>query len=194
MKVRGLVVIESEPQNATIYLDDKKKGAFATTPWSGSLDGEHKIIIEKRGYRPVETTIIGRPDEAVRARGGDVAGRLPRLDRDHVERRRAPTSSSTTRAIGAVGKTPLLAEHQARQAHVLGHAPRATTSTQDDDRRRAGRDAHGQGDRSRARRSAGSTSIGLGIEDSQIYVDGKVAVRARPVPQERARGRSHARR
>src|SRR5688500_6012122 len=32
VKVRGLVVIESEPQNATIYLDDKKKGAFGTTP------------------------------------------------------------------------------------------------------------------------------------------------------------------
>src|SRR5687767_14783107 len=43
-KVRGLVVIESEPQNATIYLDDRKKGAFAQTPWSGSLDGSHKVI------------------------------------------------------------------------------------------------------------------------------------------------------
>ena len=34
-KPRGLVVIESDPSNATIYLDDKRKGAFATTPWSG---------------------------------------------------------------------------------------------------------------------------------------------------------------
>src|SRR5262245_28335793 len=44
VKVRGLVVIITEPQNATIYLDDKKKGAFATTPWSGSIEGEHKLI------------------------------------------------------------------------------------------------------------------------------------------------------
>jgi hypothetical protein len=57
VKVRGLVVIVTEPQNATIYLDDKKKGAFATTPWSGSLEGEHKLIIEKQGYKPVETVI-----------------------------------------------------------------------------------------------------------------------------------------
>src|SRR5690606_18140941 len=55
VKVRGLVVIVTEPQNATIYLDDKKKGPFATTPWSGSLEGEHKLIIEKQGYKPVET-------------------------------------------------------------------------------------------------------------------------------------------
>jgi tetratricopeptide (TPR) repeat protein len=46
VKVRGLVVIVTEPQNATIYLDDKKKGPFATTPWSGSIEGEHKLIIE----------------------------------------------------------------------------------------------------------------------------------------------------
>src|SRR5262249_52592211 len=35
-KPRGLIVIESDPSNATIYLDDKRKGPFANTPWSGS--------------------------------------------------------------------------------------------------------------------------------------------------------------
>ncbi|MBA3540270.1 MAG: PEGA domain-containing protein [Deltaproteobacteria bacterium] len=63
VKVRGLVVIESEPQNATIYLDDKKKGAFATTPWSGSLDGEHKIIIEKKGFKISESSISADPSK-----------------------------------------------------------------------------------------------------------------------------------
>ncbi len=65
VKVRGLVVIVTEPQNATIYLDDKKKGAFATTPWSGSLEGEHKLIIEKQGYKPVETVIAADPSKLV---------------------------------------------------------------------------------------------------------------------------------
>ncbi len=65
VKVRGLVVIVTEPQNATIYLDDKKKGAFATTPWSGSLEGEHKLIIEKQGYKPVETVIAADPTKLV---------------------------------------------------------------------------------------------------------------------------------
>lgn len=65
VKVRGLVVIVTEPQNATIYLDDKKKGPFATTPWSGSLEGEHKLIIEKQGYKPVETVIAADPSKLV---------------------------------------------------------------------------------------------------------------------------------
>ena len=63
VKVRGLIVVESEPQNATIYLDDRKKGPFATTPWSGSLEGEHKIIIEKRGYQVSESTISADPSK-----------------------------------------------------------------------------------------------------------------------------------
>jgi hypothetical protein len=62
-KVRGLVVIESEPQNATIYLDDPKKGPFASTPWSGSLEGDHKVIIEKRGFMVSESTIAASPDK-----------------------------------------------------------------------------------------------------------------------------------
>ena len=65
VKVRGLVVIVTEPQNATIYLDDKKKGPFAQTPWSGSIEGEHKLIIEKQGYKPVETIIAADPSKLV---------------------------------------------------------------------------------------------------------------------------------
>ncbi len=63
VKVRGLVVIESEPQNATIYLDDRKKGPFAQTPWSGSIEGEHKIIVEKRGHVVAEKSITGDPNK-----------------------------------------------------------------------------------------------------------------------------------
>jgi tetratricopeptide (TPR) repeat protein len=60
-KPRGLVVIESDPSNATIYLDDKRKGPFATTPWSGSLEGDHKVIIEKRGYTVIEKPVSADP-------------------------------------------------------------------------------------------------------------------------------------
>ncbi|HEY2901431.1 MAG TPA: hypothetical protein VGL59_12695, partial [Polyangia bacterium] len=35
---KGLVVIDSKPQGATIYLNDKKNGPFAHTPWQGSLE------------------------------------------------------------------------------------------------------------------------------------------------------------
>ena len=65
VKVRGLVVIVTEPQNATVYLDDPKKPPLAQTPWSGSIEGEHKLYIEKRGFRPVETTISADPSKLV---------------------------------------------------------------------------------------------------------------------------------
>ena len=63
VKVRGLVVIESEPTGAYIYLDDRKKGAIAQTPWSGSLEGEHLVIIEKRGHKVSESRIAADPSK-----------------------------------------------------------------------------------------------------------------------------------
>ena len=33
IETKGLVVIDSKPQGATIYLDSKTKGVFAKTPW-----------------------------------------------------------------------------------------------------------------------------------------------------------------
>ena len=61
--IRGLVVIESDPPDASIYLDDKKEGAISKTPWSGTIEGEHTVYIEKRGYKPVEKTISPSPDK-----------------------------------------------------------------------------------------------------------------------------------
>lgn len=63
--IRGLVVVESEPQNAFIYLDDKKKGPLSKTPWSGTLEGEHTIYIERKGYKPQEKTISPSPDKLI---------------------------------------------------------------------------------------------------------------------------------
>ncbi|HVV88838.1 MAG TPA: PEGA domain-containing protein [Kofleriaceae bacterium] len=65
VKPRSLVVIETEPQGANIYLDDKSKGVFAQSPWSGSLDGQHKVIIEKRGHKSKESTLVPDPNRLV---------------------------------------------------------------------------------------------------------------------------------
>jgi hypothetical protein len=65
VKPRSLVVIETEPQGANIYLDDKNAGVFAQTPWSGSLEGQHKIIIEKRGHKSKESTLVPDPNRLV---------------------------------------------------------------------------------------------------------------------------------
>jgi tetratricopeptide (TPR) repeat protein len=107
VKVRGLVVIVTEPQNATIYLDNKKKGKFAETPWSGSIDGEHKLIIEKRGYKPVETVISADPTKLVQVISVmsqedylawiEVTSNVPGAD-----------IFIDDKSIGAVGKTPLV--------------------------------------------------------------------------------------
>jgi hypothetical protein len=97
----------TEPQNATIYLDSKKKGKFAETPWSGSIDGEHKLIIEKRGYKPVETVISADPTKLVQVISVmsqedylawiEVTSNVPGAD-IYID----------DKSIGAVGKTPLV--------------------------------------------------------------------------------------
>src|SRR5574341_1466092 len=45
---RGLVVVESKPPGATVYLDDKRKGAVGTTPWSSTLEGTHTVFVESK--------------------------------------------------------------------------------------------------------------------------------------------------
>src|SRR5688500_10756430 len=49
VKTKGVVAIASKPEGATIYLDDKKNGAIGETPWDGSIEGNHTIIIELKG-------------------------------------------------------------------------------------------------------------------------------------------------
>lgn len=58
--IRGFVVIESDPQGASIYLDNTDGEPLAKTPWNGSFDGQHVVIIERKGNKSAEKTI--RPD------------------------------------------------------------------------------------------------------------------------------------
>jgi len=169
VKVRGLVVIESEPQGATIYLDDMKKGAFATTPWSGSLDGEHKIMLEKKGYRPVDTTIIADPTKLVVYKGGmsqdsylswlditsNVAGADVFIDDKSVAPRKAPTGTNVAPGKHTVWVS---AEGYDEYQEAIDVAP-------------------GQNYTVKALLKGSPLGrldvVGLGIEDSQIMLDGK---------------------
>ena len=63
VSVRGLVVVETEPENAELFIDDKAKGPISKTPWSGTLEGEHTIYLEKKGYKPHEMTFTPSPDK-----------------------------------------------------------------------------------------------------------------------------------
>jgi tetratricopeptide (TPR) repeat protein len=106
VKVRGLVVIESDPSNATIYLDDKRKGTFATTPWSGTLEGEHRVIIEKRGFTVIEKTVSADPSKLFVLAAAmsqesflgwiEISSNVPGAD-----------IFIDDKAVGAVGRTPL---------------------------------------------------------------------------------------
>jgi hypothetical protein len=63
---KGLVIMESKPTGASIYLNDKSKGTFATTPWQGSLEPKPvKLIFEAQGYKSEEREITPRTDKVV---------------------------------------------------------------------------------------------------------------------------------
>jgi hypothetical protein len=173
VKVRGLVVIVTEPQNATIYLGDKKKGKFGETPWSGSLEGEHKLIIEKRGYKPIETVIAADPSKLVQVVSVmaqedylawiEVTSNVPGAD-IYID----------DKSIGAVGKTPLVPGQNIKPGKhtfwITAEGYDEYTETIDI--------APGETKAIRATlsgRPVGKLSVqGMGIEDSTILIDGQV--------------------
>ncbi len=65
VKTRGLVVIESDPPGALIYLDRKDSPPLSKTPWNGTMEGEHTIFIDRQGYKPVEREFTPDPNQLV---------------------------------------------------------------------------------------------------------------------------------
>jgi PEGA domain len=66
VKTKGLVVIETAPEGAAIYLGDKRKGIFTRTPYTGSLPpGSHTVIIEHKRYSTERKTFTARADRMV---------------------------------------------------------------------------------------------------------------------------------
>ena len=61
---KGLVIIDSKPPGASVYLEDKSKGVFAITPWQGSLEPKRtKLLLEAKGFKPEEREISPRTDK-----------------------------------------------------------------------------------------------------------------------------------
>jgi hypothetical protein len=50
-KTKGLVIIDSKPLGASIYIDNKRKAPVGVTPWNGELEGNHTLILESRGFK-----------------------------------------------------------------------------------------------------------------------------------------------
>ena len=61
---KGLVLIDSKPAGANVYVDDTGKGVFATTPWQGSLEPRPiKLIFEAKGFKRETREIYPRSDK-----------------------------------------------------------------------------------------------------------------------------------
>jgi len=103
---RGLVVVESKPQGATVYLDDKRTGPVGTTPWSSTLEGTHTIFVESKGFKPEKKEIVAQSDKMVEL--------YIALSQEHylgwIEVISAPVPGADVffdkREQGAFGKTP----------------------------------------------------------------------------------------
>jgi hypothetical protein len=177
VKVRGLIVVESEPSNATIYIDDKRKGPYATTPWSGSLEGEHKIIIEKRGYKVAEKTVSADPSKlfvlsAVMAQEDylgwvEITSNVP-----------GANIFIDDKSIGAVGKTPL-SQNIKPGKHTFWISTEGYDEYKEEVEVIAG-ETHQVKAALKGAPVGKLNVIGLGIEDSTIYIDGQVACERGP--------------
>jgi hypothetical protein len=66
LATKGLVIIDTKPTGAAVYLEDKTKGTFATTPWQGSLPPKPvKLIVEAKGFKSEEREITPRNDKII---------------------------------------------------------------------------------------------------------------------------------
>jgi len=103
---KGLVIIDSKPTGASVYLVDKSKGVFAMTPWQGSLEPKPtKLLIEAKGFKPEEREINPRTDKILEIYIAlseqhflgwiEVVSNVPGAD-VFIDRRE----------IGAIGRTP----------------------------------------------------------------------------------------
>jgi tetratricopeptide (TPR) repeat protein len=171
VKVRGLMVIESEPQGASIYIDGKEKGEFSKTPWSGTLEGEHTYLVEKRGYKAKEGRIAPDPTkllvlQIVMAEEDylgwvDIKSNVPGAD-----------VFVDDKSVGAIGKTPYSGNFKPGK-HTFWVSADGYDEFQQEIEVIAG-EAH---EVTAALKGApvGYLNLrGAGIDKSQILVDGKV--------------------
>jgi PEGA domain len=171
VKPRGLVVIESDPSNATIYLDDKRKGPFATTPWSGTLEGDHKVIIEKRGYTVVDKLVSADPTKLFVLAASmsqqsflgwiEISSNVPGAD-----------IFVDDKAAGSIGRTPL-----SQNIKPGKHTFWISADGYDEYKQEIEvipNETHAIKAQLKGAPVGKLNVTGLGIEDATIYVDGKV--------------------
>lgn len=176
---RSLIVIESEPQGATIYVDDRKQ-TFGQTPWSGPLEGTHKVIIEKRGFMTSESQVTGDPDKLFVLRA--VLGKESSLGWvDITSNIPGAAIYIDDKAAGVVATTP-----HSQNIKPGRHTFWVTAEGYDEARIEVEVVPSGTHEVKASLRGTpvGKLDlIGIGIEDSKIFIDGKLACKQGPCLQ-----------
>jgi tetratricopeptide (TPR) repeat protein len=169
VEVRGLIVIESSPQGANIYVDGKEKGIFGQTPWSGSLSGEHHFLVEKRGYKVAEKRLAPDP-------GKLVVLEFVMAEEDYLGwleiKSNVPGAEIflDDKAIGAIGKTPFSGNFKPGKHRVWIRAE-GYDEVEQDIEIIAG-ETHEISAQLKGAPVGYLNLRGAGIEDSEILVDG----------------------
>lgn len=169
--VRGLIVIESSPQGALIYMDGKANGPLGTTPWSGTITGEHLFTVEKRGYKQGEKRMAADPSKLavlsfVIAEEDylgwlEVKSNVPGAD-----------IYLDDKSVGAIGKTPYSGNFKPGK-HTVWISADGYDEYQQDIEIIAG-EAHEVAAQLKGSPVGYLNLRGPGIEDSRIYVDNEV--------------------
>ncbi|MBK9035458.1 MAG: PEGA domain-containing protein [Myxococcales bacterium] len=168
---RGLVVIESEPQGANVYINGKEKGPFAQTPWSGSMDGEFQYLVEKRGYKSKEGRTAADPTRLLLLQ-------VVLSEEDYLGwleiKSNVPGANIflDDRAVGAIGKTPFSGNFKPGKHKVWIEADGYETSEHDIEI------IAGEAAEIAAQLKGAPVGYlyvrGPGIESSRIYLDGQL--------------------
>ena len=171
VKVRGLVVFESEPQGANIYINGKEKGPFAQTPWSGSMEGEFQYLVEKRGYKSKEARTSADP-------GKLMVIQVVLSEEDYLGwleiKSNVPGASIflDDKNVGAIGKTPFSGNFKPGK-HKVWIAADGYEESEHEIEIIAGEASEVVAQLKGA--PVGYLNVrGLGIESSQILLDGEV--------------------
>jgi tetratricopeptide (TPR) repeat protein len=176
-KLRGLIVIESEPQGANIYINGKEKGPLSQTPWSGSMEGEFSYLIEKRGYKSKEGRLPADPSQLT-------VLQVVLSEEDYLGwleiKSNVPGANIylDDKNVGSIGKTPFSGNFKPGKHTVWISADGYDEVEQEIDI------IAGEAAEITAQLKGSPVGYlyirGLGIEKATIYVDGKVACERGP--------------
>lgn len=169
--IRGVYVIESNPSAAKIYLNGSDK-PFASTPWSGVLEGKPELVLKLEGYIP-NTSILPTSPSGIVVKSIDLArcGELGYL----TIRSNVPGANIYLgdKASGVRGQTPTMLDLPGGRYKVIIAADGYEDYVQEIDLTNC---ATPEIVATMSGAPVGYLNMrGDGIEESRVYIDGELA-------------------